>query len=105
MKLPPCPFCEGPPVPLVTRVLGGGEFPDSELDGDDGLHVKAAVSCHECGAKGPEVSALVFSRAECNDLERQAVALWTERDAKNRSLYDSGEREGLNEYPRADEPA
>lgn len=106
MKLPPCPFCEGPPVPVVVRVLnGGGCFPDSELEGDDGLYVKSYVFCHECGAQGPAVDDIAFSRAECDALERQAVALWYGRGAKNRGLYDSGEREGLNEYPRADEPA
>ena len=105
MKLLPCPFCEGPPVPIVVRAFkGGGCFPDSELAGEDGLDVKAYVFCHECGADGPAVDDLAFSRAECDELERQAVALWQERGSKNRNLYDGGELEGLNEFPRADEP-
>lgn len=43
MKLLPCPFCEGPPVPSVvrSRYKGGGCFPDSELAGDDGLDLSA----------------------------------------------------------------
>jgi len=105
MKLSPCPFCEGPPAPIVVRVLnGGGCFPDSELAGDDGLFVKAYVFCHECGAKGPAVDDVAYSRAECDDLEHQAANLWQERTAKNRNLYDAGESSGLNEYPRADSP-
>jgi hypothetical protein len=104
MKLHPCPFCEGPPCPITVRVLkGGGCFPDSELAGDDGLFVKSYVFCHECGSHGPAISDICFDRADCADLERQAVALWQDRSAKNRSLYDGGEPEGLNEYPRADE--
>lgn len=99
----PCPFCEGPPCPVVVRVLnGGGCFPDSELAGDDGLFVKAYVFCHECGANGPAVDDIAFDREQCNALERRAVELWQERGNKNRNLYDSGERQGLNEYPRKD---
>ena len=103
MKLLPCPFCEGPPVPIVTRALylGGGRVPDSALGGGDGLSVCAYVFCHECGAEGPGVDDVAFSRADCDELECQAVALWQERGAKNRNLYDAGEPEGLNEYPRA----
>lgn len=103
MKLTPCPFCEGPPVPIVVRALnGGGCFPDSELLGDDGLFVKACVFCHECGAHGPAVEDICFDRHDCNELEREAVVRWQSRDATNRGLYDGGEVEGLNEYPRED---
>lgn len=104
MKLNPCPFCEGPPCPIVVRALkGGGCFPDSELEGDDGLYIKAYVFCHECGAKGPALDDVAFSRAECNDLEALAVDMWQQRTAKHRDLYDAGEPDGLNEYPRTDE--
>lgn len=103
IHLSPCPFCEGPPVPIVVRALKGGVFPDSECEGDDGLYVKAFVFCHECGAAGPKVDDVVFSRADCNYMERQAVDLWQARTAKNRNLYDGGEADGLNEYPRRDE--
>lgn len=104
MKLLPCPFCEGPPVPIVVRAAykGGGCFPDTELEGDDGLDVRAYVFCHECGTSGPGVDDVAFSRADCDDLERQAVALWQDRGAKNRGLYDGGDIDGLNEYPRAE---
>lgn len=106
MKLHPCPFCEGPPCPIVVRTFnGGGCFPDSELAGENGLDIKAYVFCHECGAKGPALDDVAFSREECNDLEALAVDMWQSRTAKHRNLYDGGERDGLNEYPRADEPA
>ncbi len=89
-------------MPLVVRASykGGGCFPDSELNGDDGMHVSAYVFCHECGASGAAIDDVAYSRNDCDDFERQAVALWQNRSAKNRELYDGGEAEGLNEYPR-----
>ena len=87
-------------MPSVTRVIGGGEFPDAELEGDDGLFVVASVWCHECGAEGPSVDGIAYDRSDCEDMEKQAVDLWQARCNKNRSLYDSGERRGLNQYPR-----
>ena len=102
MKLLPCPFCEGPPCPSVTRAIGGGMFHDSELIGDDGLYVTAHVFCHECGVKGPYVMKHAYCRADCDDIEREVVDLWQERSRKNRNLYDGGELDGLNEYPRAE---
>lgn len=87
--LKPCPFCEGPPVPAVPRVAGGGSFPDSEMEGDEGLLVRAYVFCHECGAEGPDVIDTAFSRADCNEFERKAVALWQNRDARHRDLYEA----------------
>jgi hypothetical protein len=98
-KLKPCPFCEGPPCVTTMRVIGGGVFPDSEIEGDDGLFVKASVWCHECGADGPAIDDIAYSRADCYELERRAVALWNNRGNRHRSLYDSGEKRGLNEYP------
>ncbi|MGH9962980.1 MAG: Lar family restriction alleviation protein, partial [Pyrinomonadaceae bacterium] len=60
----PCPFCEGPPVSIVTRpwALGGGVFPDTELQGKDGFLVDAYVFCHECGARGETLHDRVFNR-------------------------------------------
>lgn len=101
--LAPCPFCEGPPIPSVVRSIEGGTVLDLHLAADDGAYVKARVFCHECGAVGPAVEDFAYSRADCQELERQAVELWQARSAKNRSLYDGGEAEGLNEYPRRDE--
>lgn len=103
MKLDPCPFCEGPPMPLVVRVLkGGGCFPDSEMECDEGVYAKAFVACHECGAHGPAVDDVCHSRDDCNAIEELAVAMWQRRTAKNRSLYDGSDRDGLCEYPPKD---
>lgn len=100
IKLTPCPFCEGPPVPSVAHAVGGGHITNAALNAEDGVYATAHVFCHECGAKGPHVEDAVYSRSECDDLEAQAVQLWQERTAKNRNLYDGGEERGLNEYPR-----
>jgi hypothetical protein len=91
-------------VPLVVRVMkGGGCFPDSEMECDEGVHAKAFVMCHECGAHGPAADDVCYSREDCDFIEELAVAMWQDRTAKHRHLYDAGEAEGLNEYPRADE--
>lgn len=92
ITLSPCPFCEGPPVPVVVRGVGGGTFPDAELEGDDGVYAKAYVFCHECGADGPVVDDIVFSRDDCNRLGRKAVDLWQGRDNRNRELYDRNDQ-------------
>lgn len=89
-------------MPAVVRVIGGGVFPDSEMDGDDGLFARSHVFCHECGAEGPSVDDVVFSRDECDELERQAVDLWQKRNSRHRDLFDSGKARGLNDYPRTD---
>lgn len=103
-KLSPCPFCEGPPVPIVVKYPNGGVFPDSEIEAaDDGLMIRAFVFCHECGAKGPNVEGFVFSRQDCHEHEDEAVRLWQGRDARHRSLYDGGDRDRLNLYPRDDD--
>ncbi|WP_347558556.1 Lar family restriction alleviation protein [Robbsia sp. KACC 23696] len=88
MKLSSCPFCEGPPVPVRVRGVGGGEFPDEEMAGPGGLYAEAFVFCHECGAQGPSVDDIVHDRAGCNALERQAIDLWQLRDGRHRDLYD-----------------
>ena len=46
---------------------------------------------------------LTLSRADCDVIERVVADLWQACGNKNRSLYDGGELEGLNEYPRAAE--
>jgi hypothetical protein len=100
IKLAPCPFCEGPPCPVVVRGVGGGVFPDSEMEGPDGLYARAFVHCHECGVESESVRDFVFEPDDCKRIEREAVLLWNQRDARHRPLYDSGEHDGLNEYPR-----
>lgn len=98
--LTPCPFCEGPPCLTTVRAIGGGVFPDSELEGDNGLFVKSSVWCHECGAEGPHVDGIAFSRTDCHELEKQAADLWQNRDGRHRELYDAN----LGN-PRATHPA
>lgn len=100
IKLLPCPFCEGPPCPIVVRGLGGGVFPDSELEGPDGLDIDAHVYCHECGAQGETFHGIAYDREDCRDLERKAVEAWQARDARHRNLYDAGESDQHNLYPR-----
>ena len=91
-------------MPLVVRATkGGGCFPDSEMECEEGVHAKASVFCHECGAEGPSIDDVVYSREACTYIEELAVAMWQSRTAKHRHLYDAGESEGLNEYPREDE--
>lgn len=88
-KLPPCPFCEGPPKPIVVRGIGGGTFSDEALRGDHGLYVRAFVFCHECGAEGPAITDFAYDRAGCNALQASAENLWIERNSRNRSLYNA----------------
>lgn len=101
VKLTPCPFCEGPPVPFATSECAGFAF-DS-----DGSMVDAHVFCHECGAKGPSVEDLCFDDGDVTPLIDRAVLLWETKNNRNRDLYDAGEAEGLNLHPRASstEPA
>ena len=101
IKLSPCPFCEGPPVPIVRRALGGGYFAADADYGDDGIYAEAFVFCHECGCDGPYPrDRTIYDAAEYLELEAEAVALWQQRDNRHRSMYHGGETEGLNLYPR-----
>jgi hypothetical protein len=101
VKMLPCPFCEGPPCPIVQNDSprrGGAPLLDDY--GHDGLHVRAFVFCHECGADSPDVTGTIYDREDYMAIERQAVGLWQKRDARHRALYDGGEAEQLNVYPR-----
>lgn len=102
IKLFPCPFCEGPPALIVQNDSAiGGAAPVRGLYGDNGLDVRAFVFCHECGAEGPAYESTVYDRYDYTYAEEQAVQLWQARDARNRPLFDAGETNGLNLYPRA----
>lgn len=90
ITLDPCPFCEGPPVPIVVKTMGGGVF-DWDNIPDDGIMVDAYVFCHECGAHGSEVDDLVYEKEECLALEQQAVTLWQARNNRHRDLYDGSD--------------
>lgn len=98
------PFCEGPPVPLVQNGIGGGAAALEEEYGDEGLYAHAIVFCHECGAECSTDATIIYTRDEYYELEARAVALWQQRDNRNRPLFNGGEAEGLNLYPRPDEP-
>lgn len=101
--LSPCPFCEGPPCPIVQNASAErGAAPVLTDYGNDGLYVCAFVFCHECGAQGPEVDALIFDQADYEEVEGHAVEAWQTRDAQNRRLYVAGNYDGLNLYPRRD---
>lgn len=93
-KLPPCPFCEGPPKPIVVRSGGGGIFSDAALACSGGLYVRAFVFCHECGAEGPALNEFAYDRAGCNALQAAAEKLWAERNSRNRGLYDAASAAG-----------
>jgi hypothetical protein len=100
IKLDPCTFCEGPPKPIVTDSIRGGCFDESNIP-DEGIIADGYVFCHECGASGPAAERVVFDNEDCNQLVREAVDLWQNRDARNRSLYDLGDKDGLNLFPRS----
>lgn len=104
ITLPPCPFCEGPPKPVVAKAdyLGGGVFDESKIP-RDGVDAEALVFCHECGATGEIVEELVFTEEDCRRIERQAVLNWCNRDNRHRRLYDGSAADGLNLYPRQEE--
>lgn len=102
--MPPCPFCEGPPVAIVTKAeYPYGSAPLQDDYGDDGLSAEAYVFCHECGAEGPHAEYTIHDREDYHALERLGVQLWVQRDADGRSCYDAGNAEGLNFYPRPGE--
>jgi hypothetical protein len=99
IKLKPCPFCGGPPVPIVQNYVGGGAAPLLE-DYGDGLMVRAFVFCHECGADGPNATPLIYDAIEYRLAELEAIHLWQQRDMRHLCLYEGGEADGLNLYPR-----
>lgn len=99
LQLPPCPFCEGPPVPIVTIAYGCGIAPRQDSYGDDGLFVETYTFCHECGAQGPCEDLLIYDAEEYDAAERAAAQRWMDRDARNRDCYDGSGEDGLNTYP------
>jgi hypothetical protein len=101
IKLLPCPFCEGPPVPIVQNDTANRGYCEPREDyGPNGHDVRAFVFCHECGAEGPAFEDTIYDRDGYDDAEGEAVRLWQERNARHRDLFDGGEPEGLNLYPR-----
>jgi hypothetical protein len=101
----PCPFCEGPPCPIVQHMrYWKGVAPLWDDYGAEGMDVSAMVFCHDCGAEGPRHEATIFDRDDYFRAEAEAVKLWQQRDKRGRPCYDAGEPEGLNLYPRPDTP-
>lgn len=87
--LPPCPYCGGPPVPVVVKAafLGGGCFDWEEIH-PEGIDAEGYVFCHECGADGPKSELLVFDKADCEQLMNDGVDLWVNRDTRHSDLYE-----------------
>lgn len=100
IKILPCAFCEGPPVPFTGTYVEEIPYDISKPLPEDGECLTAHVFCHECGAQGPHFEEYVYEHSDVPALVLQAVNGWNERNGRHRSLYDAGERECLNEYPR-----
>lgn len=105
LVLSPCPFCGGPPVPVVIN----GHFPAGEMIaeledyGADGLLVEAYVFCHECGAKGEKYEECIYDRQDYAQALAEGVAKWQARDSRHEKLYLFSASRGLNLFPRAKE--
>ena len=84
--LKPCPFCAGPPVAYVYR-WPHDLLKEQDDYGDDGVSVEAFVSCHECGASGPEFEGVIYDRADYLSAIEQGKAMWNGRDDRHISLY------------------
>lgn len=107
IRILPCPFCEGPPCVTVrdymTRELVDIGQPYDEAGEED---YSAEVWCHECGAQGPAIDSCslgIFEKRydlSAGDVARIAVERWNIRAGHHRELYDAGEEEGLNLFPR-----
>ena len=87
--LKPCPFCGGPPVPILSEDSGSSvslNLDDTFVKPSEGLYVKALVFCHECGCTGPEVRNLVYSINDAKRLRDGAVRRWQERGGNGRVM-------------------
>lgn len=90
-ELSPCPFCEGPPVEVVMRLLPETiAMSESELPDPDGVWSEAYVFCHECGAQGPQTDGdhLYDEEGYCA-MQQEAMRLWQQRNGRHRRLYDA----------------
>ncbi|HDS1693812.1 TPA: Lar family restriction alleviation protein [Pseudomonas putida] len=110
IKLAPCPFCEGPPCisafDFVTNSPVAIDRPQTEYFDED---YSAHVWCHDCGAQGPNIDSCSLSTFEhildltVLDVMRIAAERWNDRHAKARHLYDAGNADGMNLFPRNNE--
>jgi hypothetical protein len=103
VKIQPCAFCEGPPVPFIGSYVEGVPYASNKPLPDDGEYLTSHVFCHECGAQGPHFEEYVYEHSEVQPLIEQAINGWNERNGRHRSMYDHGEAERLNEYPRPEQ--
>lgn len=103
MKIKPCAFCEGPPVPHTCTYVEDAPYDASKPLPEDGECLSSYVFCHECGAQGPHYEEYVYEHGEVLALVEKAIAGWNDRDSRHRKLYEYGEAERLNEYPRGAE--
>ncbi|HFK9564036.1 Lar family restriction alleviation protein [Pseudomonas aeruginosa] len=102
INLPPCPWCEGPPVVLVARTFSPfGTVRELTTYGCEGLDVDAYVFCHECGCEGPKCEDVIFNAEDFRRVEREGARLWSERTSRNRHLFDSNAADGHCVYPRS----
>lgn len=75
-----CPFCGGPPCPIVSKADHPyGAAPKQDDYGDDGLSVRAYVFCHSCGAEGPDCEAELYTRDDYLNAKLQAITYWNKR--------------------------
>jgi hypothetical protein len=111
IKMNPCPFCEGPPCIIARDLSAKTEvFEEHRCDpeAEQWPDFEAHVWCHDCGARGPNIDTLtlgIFEHQydlEVADVMRIAVERWNDRHNKARSCYDSGEKRGLNIWPRGE---
>jgi hypothetical protein len=100
-KVDPCPFCEGPPVPIALDIVAKRVIYEGWGD-DEGTTVEAYVFCHECGAQGPRHDKFIHDHEDAMQLTSKAVEDWNAagRNNRHRRLYDWGDKDGLNLWPR-----
>ena len=100
-----CPFCGGPPKPIVTRAFHPyGYLPIAEIDADNGTYAEAYVFCHECGAEGPKAEECIHSEAGHDALALAGIRNWQDRDQRHADLYQSSAAAGRSHFPRKDLP-
>ena len=92
----PCPFCGGPPCAVVMNVRVCRALRAEDWDGqaanggpayDHGLSLSGHVFCHECGSQGPYAEHVSAFPEDVEQLKRDGMRLWNERDARHLEMY------------------
>ena len=107
IKINPCPFCEGSPCITARNWITKEELGEGhkQNEGCDEAY-EAHVWCHDCGAQGPNINTCSLGTfehiydLEVADVMRIAIERWNDRHNRARNCYDSGEKNGLNIWPR-----